>query len=139
MKIIEIEPSDKIYLAESSIPNADRGVFAKNPISEGELIESCPVIEVSLKDPANSDENGLLVDYFFYFGDGLALALGFGSVYNHSYEPNATYKKNLEAKTIEFIAIKEIAKGEEITVNYNFGDPNDKSKPQNRGVPASDI
>jgi uncharacterized protein len=125
----------KIYIAKSIIPNAGRGVFANETVRKSELIESCPVIEVSLKDPANNDR-GLLVDYFFYFGKGLAIALGFGSIYNHSYDPNATYKTRKIGKTIDFIAIKNIKKGEEITVNYNFGKTNDKSAPTVRGVPV---
>ncbi|NMB91554.1 SET domain-containing protein [candidate division WWE3 bacterium] len=100
-----IEASQKIFISKSKIKGAGKGVFAKDEIIQGDIIERCPVIEVSLKDPANNDE-GKLVDYFFYFGEGLAIALGFGSLYNHSYNPNATYKINLSNKTIDFIAIK---------------------------------
>jgi uncharacterized protein len=130
----EIESPSKIYVAESKIPDAGKGVFAKEPIAKGEVIENCPVIEVSLGDPANNDE-GTLVNYFFYFGNVLALALGFGSLYNHSYDPNATYKPNLEDKTIDYTAIKDIDIGEEITVNYNYGNPEDKSTPTVKGIP----
>jgi len=133
--MIEIESTSKLFVGESKIRNAGKGVFAKKSIAEGEVIENCPVIEVSLKDPANNDD-GTLVDYFFYFGDGLAIALGFGSLYNHSYNPNATYKVNLKNNTIDFIAIKNIDANDEITVNYNFGVPTDTSTPTVRGVPT---
>jgi len=129
-----IEASQKIFISKSKIKGAGKGVFAKDEIIQGDIIERCPVIEVSLKDPANNDE-GKLVDYFFYFGEGLAIALGFGSLYNHSYNPNATYKINLSNKTIDFIAIKNINSREEITVNYNYGNLADKSTPTVRGVP----
>jgi uncharacterized protein len=132
--MIQIACDKALYVAESTVIDAGRGVYAGNSIGEGELIERCPVIEVALNDPANN-EQGLLVDYFFYFGKGLAIALGFGSIYNHSYSPNATYKVNLEQRTIDFWAIAEIAAGEEIMVNYNFGNPEDKSTPTVRGVP----
>ena len=65
----------------------------------------------------------------------LAIALGFGSIYNHSYEPNATYKKKSESKVIDFVAIKGIKKDEEITVNYNYGNPEDKTRLLIKGVP----
>lgn len=65
----------------------------------------------------------------------LAIALGFGSIYSHSYEPNATYKKRFKNKTIDFIAIKDIKKGGEITVNYNYGNPEDKSALRIKGIP----
>lgn len=130
----EIQSSNKLYIAESTIKNADRGVFTKELIAKGEIIENCPIIEVTLQDPANNDE-GTLVDYFFYFGEGLAIALGFGSLYNHSYAPNATYKTNVKEKKIDFIAIENINPGDEITVNYNFGNPKDTTTPTVRGIP----
>ena len=72
----------------------------------------------------------ILVTYFFYFGkkkERLAVALGFGSIYNHSYTPNATYKIKVKKKTIDFTAIKDIKKNEEITFNYSFGNPKNKN------------
>lgn len=130
----KVEPSDKIYVSESDIPGAGRGVFAKLAIATGEVIEICPVIKVPKTDSSNDDEKGLLTNYFFYFGDDLAMVLGLGSLYNHSYDPNATYTKNLEDMTVEFKAIKDIPPEEEITTNYNNGDPNNQT-PIGRGVP----
>jgi uncharacterized protein len=132
-----IEPSGMVFLAESGISDAGRGIFAKHAIYLGDIIEVCPVIEVPLTDSSNDDNEGLQTNYCFDFGDGLAVALGFGSLYNHSYEPNATYVKKPETKTIEYIAIKNIEPNEEITVNYNNGDPHDKSKPMNKGIPPA--
>jgi len=127
MKLI---PSTKIYVSESKIKNAGRGVFASQDINRDEVIEICPIIEVPLNDVSNLKES-ILVNYYFSFDDGkdlLAIVLGFGSVYNHSYEPNTTYKKMSKDKVIEFKTIKNVKKDEEITVNYNYGYPNDKSQ-----------
>ena len=121
--------SEKIYIKQSKILDAGRGVFAKRDIKKDELIEKCPVVEVPKYDVSNVRE-GILVTYFFYFGKNkqrLAIALGFGSIYNHSYKPNATYKIRHKEKTIDFIALKNIKKDDEITVNYNYGNPKDKS------------
>ncbi len=121
--------SDKVYIGQSRILNADRGVFAKCDIKKGKIIEICPVILVSRHDMSNLNES-ILVTYFFYFGknkERLAITLGFGSIYNHSYEPNATYKIKLRKKTIKFSALKDIKKDEEITFNYNYGNPKDKN------------
>jgi len=134
-----VQPSDNIFVAASAIPNAGRGVFAAKPIRAGDVIETCPVIAVPLSDSSNDDEKGLLTSYFFYFGDGLAMVLGYGSLYNHSYEPNATYDKKPSEGVVAFRAIADIAAGEEITVNYNNGDPNNKSTPMNRGVPPANV
>ncbi len=121
--------SNKIYIWQSRIPNAGRGVFALCDVKKGEVIERCPVILVSRYDTSKLSES-VLVTYFFYFGkdkEQLAIALGFGSIYDHSYEPNATYKIKPREKIIEFTAIKDIKKDDEITVNYNFGNPKDKT------------
>ncbi len=121
--------SEKVYISQSKILNAERGVFAKCDIKKGEIIETCPVILVSKHDMSNLNES-ILVTYFFYFGknkERLAVVLGFGSIYNHSYEPNATYKIRPREKTIEFSASKNIKKDAEITFNYNYGNPKDKS------------
>ena len=123
--------SSKIYISESKIKNAGLGVFASKDIGKREIIETVPIIEVSDSDISYAYQ---LVDYVFRFGEEPAVALGYGSIYNHSYEPNATYKKILKNKVITFVAIKSIKKGEEITINYN-GNPKDKTPVQQRGVP----
>jgi len=122
--------SNKIYIARSRIPKAGLRVFAVRAIKKGEVIEMCPVILIPKKDVSNL-RNSILTEYYFYFGKDnklLAVALGFGSIYNHSYEPNATYKKIWKDRTIVFSAIRDVKKGEEITVNYNYGSPDDKTR-----------
>jgi uncharacterized protein len=101
-----------------------RGVFARRPIEAGEVIETCPVLVL----PAGSieDASAGLGGYVFEWGRGrLALALGYGSLYNHSYRPNARYV-DLAGRTKRFTAIRDIAAGEAITVNYN-GEPGDEA------------
>jgi uncharacterized protein len=125
----KLSPSDMIYLKDSNIENAGRGVFAIRAIKTNELIEKCPIIEIPEDNPSNLNE-GILITYFYYFGKkkkGQALALGFGSIYNHSRQPNALYKIKQNEEIIEFIAIKEIKKDDEITVNYNYSNPDDKT------------
>jgi len=46
-------------------------------------------------------------------------------MYNHAYEPNAEYKADYEDDTFTVYALKDIAAGEEILINYN-GDPANK-------------
>ncbi len=115
-------PSDAIEIRR--VRGKGRGVFARRPIEEGEVIETCPVLIL----PASSieDFSDGLGAYVFEWGRGrLALALGYGSLYNHSYRPNARYA-DLADRTKLFTAIRDIAAGEEITVNYN-GEPGDRT------------
>ena len=105
---------------ESKIPNSGRGVYAKRDIKKDEVIERCPVIEISAGDTANLGES-TLVTYFFYHGKDKSkslIALGFGSIYNHSYKPNAFYKIKFGEKLMDFVALSDIKKEEEITINY---------------------
>ena len=124
-----LAPSNKIGLKPSKIPGAGRGVFATKNIRKGELIERCPAIPFSIDDPSNADK-GILERYCFYFGESsnvkgrLAIVFGYGSLYNHSYEPNAKYIRRPAKQVMDFVAIKNIKKGEEITTNFN-GTPTD--------------
>ena len=104
-----------------------RGVFARRLIRKGEVIEIVPVLVL----PSRGFENGLagtgLANHVFAWGRGtVALALGYGSLYNHSYRPNARYD-DVGPQTKAFKALRDIAPGEEVTVNYN-GEPSRRKK-----------
>ena len=103
-----------------------RGVFARHHIDEGQVIERVPVLVVPMREISNGNGRVKLEDYCFMWGrDTYALALGYGSMYNHSYQPNARYD-DVGRLTKEFTALRDIEPGEEITINYN-GDPDDDS------------
>ena len=96
-----------------------RGVFALAPIKKGQTIEHVPVVII----PADSLVNGLynptLGRYYYYWGrNKIAVALGYGSIYNHSFSANATYSYG--RASIIYIATRNIKKGEEILINYNW-------------------
>ena len=113
----------KQYISHSKIPKAGRGVFAGGEIQKGEVVEICPFIEIPQQE-LKSIEESVLINYVYFFGrekERLLIALGFGSIYNHTYSPNAKYKINSKEKTIEFIATHDIKKDQEITVNYIQG------------------
>jgi SET domain-containing protein len=105
------------------IKGKGRGVFARRLIRRGESIERVPMLVL----PAGQSKGGSVVsDYCFAWGRGtVALALGYGSLYNHSYRPNARYD-DVGPQTKEFTALRDIQPGEEITVNYN-GEPRNRS------------
>ncbi len=94
-----------------------RGVFASATIARGELVEVCPVIVI----PAGQwphIEPTVLALYIFNFGpegEHAAIALGYGSLYNHSFAPNAEYTKSWDERLIRFTALRDIAVDEETT------------------------
>lgn len=111
-----------LFIAPS--PLGGRGVFSSEPILIGSIIEICPVLSMQGKDRQHLDQTKLH-DYYFIWGindEYCAIVLGFGSLYNHAYEPNAEYEPNFETDTLTFYALKRIPAGTEITVNYS-GDP----------------
>jgi uncharacterized protein len=100
-----------------------RGVFAARGFDAGETIEICPVIALSEADARMLDGTGLY-DYYFGWGtDGkaAAIALGFGSLYNHSPTPNAVHRKHPAEGFISIIAATRIEHGEEIFIRYDTG------------------
>jgi uncharacterized protein len=102
-----------------------RGIFAIRNIRRGELIEVASVIVIP-NDEWYQMRGSVLSNYVFRWGEDKALALGTGSLYNHSFNPNARYYTNIENQSIDFYARRFIAAGDEIVVNYN-GDPRDNS------------
>jgi SET domain-containing protein len=106
-----------------SSPGRGRGVFATRRFAPNETIEVCPVIALSEADARKLDDTGLY-DYYFGWGkDGkqAAIALGYGSLYNHSVTANAQHRKNAEDATVTVVAVREITPGEEIFIQYNIG------------------
>lgn len=122
-----IFPSNKIYINQSSIEGL--GVFARHSIKEGDVIEEAPLILIPEEQISDITKTRLL-EYYFAWGHKFseaAIGLGFASLYNHSFEPNAKYVKDIENSILRFVAIKDIRQDEEVVVNYN-GHPDDKSK-----------
>lgn len=103
-----------------------RGIFAIRNIQKGEFIEEAPVIVIPIKEWKVMMKKNILSNYVFRWDADKAIALGFGSLYNHSFTPNARYHTNIENQSIDFYAWEDIQENEEITVNYN-GDPMDQS------------
>lgn len=98
------------------------GVFAAEDIKEGELIEKCYLIKVSVE-PENL---GTLYDYVYNYpqkGDYkfLVLPTGGGCVYNHDDNNNAIWVDSKEPMHFDYIATKDIKTNTEICTHY--GDP----------------
>ncbi|GAE35140.1 SET domain-containing protein [Halalkalibacter akibai] len=102
----------------------NRGVFATCDIKKGELIHEAPVVPLPNEEHEHIEKT-ILADYVYEYGiNHTAVVLGFGMLFNHSYEPNATYDINFDNHTFDYYAYKDIKKGEEVLINYN-GDVDD--------------
>lgn len=101
-----------------------RGVFATEDITKGTCFHQAPVVAYPNEEHEHIEKT-LLADYCFEFGVGRsAILLGYGMLFNHAYQPNATYEINFDNETFDFFAHKDIKAGEEIFINYN-GEPDD--------------
>lgn len=115
-----------LYIKE--IAGMGRGVFCKSLIPNGSIIEICPVIIIQ-KLELPIIHKTFLHDYYFLWGDQMdcaAIALGYGSLYNHAIHPNADFILDFTAETIEIVAIADILPDTEITINYH-GEAGDDS------------
>jgi len=103
-------------------PIKGRKIVAISNIKKDEIVEICPLIFMGeTEEPII--KNIQIGNYVFEWDHRLVMVLGFGSLYNHSYSPNLIYLRDYENELMRFVALKDINKGEELTINYN-GDPN---------------
>lgn len=100
-----------------------RGIFARETISAGTVIEAAPVILVPAADCPVLDGT-ILHDYYFHWdgdpegaGRG-ALALGLVTLCNHSGHPRARVVRNFDRRTLDLTALTDIEAGEEVTIDY---------------------
>lgn len=114
-------------IAIRNTPKKGRGVFALRDFNDGEIIETCPVINITPKE-RKIVEKTIFNFYIYPWRSTLSgsLVLGYGSIYNHSHFPNADWKQNFKTNSMVYRAVRPIKKGEEITVNYN-GEPDDQT------------
>ena len=101
--------------------NKGRGVFTTEDIPVGTVIEISPVIVLSETD-RNIIEQSKLTDYIFEWGDArreAALALGYVSMYNHSYNANCEYDMDYDEETMTIKTVESVKKGDELCINYN--------------------
>ena len=70
-----------------------RGLFATKDLAPGTLIEVAPAIVMPAAQYEAHGRHTILSDYAFKGRDGsFLLALGVGSLFNHSRRPNVDYK-----------------------------------------------
>lgn len=97
-----------------------RGLFATKDIPANTVIEISELIVI----PDGKQDRLLLKTdlkhYLYLFGKGSALALGFGSLFNHSDAPNVIWNMNEKKKRITFVTNKAIKKNEQFFINYGY-------------------
>lgn len=111
-----------LYILHSE--DKGRGVYTSQEIDADEIIEVCPVLVLPPHELSIIHKTSLH-DYYFLWGveqNQCAIALGFGSLYNHKNPPNAIFEMDYDAQTIDIRSTRKIAPGDEITIDYHAGD-----------------
>lgn len=112
-----MEHSDSVCVQR--IAGKGRGVIARKAIKKGALIERVPVLLIPINHFVGGLDNATLKTYLYIWDKKhVAVSLGYGTLYNHSYEPNARYIHGKDY--LSYRALRDIEEGEEITINYNF-------------------
>ncbi len=97
-----------------------RGIIATQDIIKGQELERCPIILVEINQSQFLKKTVLWRYYFEWNAKYHCIALGYGSLINHSYTPNVRYGFNYKEKVLIFTALKNINLGEELFINYNY-------------------
>jgi SET domain-containing protein len=111
---------DCLYINQTA--QKGRGIFTSTPIPADTIVEVAPVIVMTADERKLLDQT-LLHDYIFEWqpeGRELCcMALGWIPIYNHSPASNCEYFMQYEDDTIYIKTVRDIAAGEELTINYN--------------------
>lgn len=120
-----------------NIRQKGRGVFSSSSIKKDEVIEVCPLIVLPGFDYDLLYDSFVKQYCFSYNSEAnqAAIAMGFGSLYNHACPSNAYHVTDEEEKLMSIIAVRDIVAREEITINYS-GDYDNESLAwfENRGI-----
>jgi SET domain-containing protein len=109
---------EQIEVAPSRL--GGRGVFALRRFEPDELIEACPVVPIPAEE-ATVVCATVLGHYVYEWDDGVAMALGFGSLYNHAPAPNARYERDEDPAVLRVVAMQQIEAGDEVLIDYTGG------------------
>lgn len=116
-----------LEIKESKIPNAGLGVFAINDIPARTIIEKSPVVITSnqifdyLEQDLIPGVRNVLCDYAFGWEAGTWVwPLGWGGIYNHSFDANVKWSKYIEegSNSLVYTTKRDIKAGEELFVRY---------------------
>lgn len=120
---MEILPPKKIKIANTD--GMGRGVFATENIKKDEIIEYCPILQLSKTEANFIVEKSDILKFYYLFQyeiDKYCLMFGYGSLYNHGNNPNVDidYDVKNHQDYILFTATKDINAGDEIIYDYEF-------------------
>ena len=95
-----------------------RGLIATRDIKKDSKIEQSPVILIEKEYEEFLEKTNFKYYYFKYDKKNYALSLGYISIVNHSFAPNCNTIIDYKNQLFTLVAIKNINKGDELTIEY---------------------
>lgn len=96
------------------------GAFCPKRIPKGTIFNVTTLLVLPARE-AKLMSGSSLEPYWYEFGTrGRAIALGLGSIMNHSDEPNCSYHFSKVKRTLSFYALRDIPPHEELTHDYGW-------------------
>ena len=128
----EIPPAAvRVSLAVRDFGLRGRGIIALENIEPGRLVERSPVLIIPSEERFAVD-NTVIFTYVFMWEHHTveedlykhrgrsAIALGYTSLFSHSYEPNCIFVRHIDELFIDVFAKRKIRTGEELTIDYQM-------------------
>lgn len=121
----------RVPLRIVSLGARGRGVVAEREIAGGELVERAPVLVIPEADRAAVDPTNVGNYIFMWEHDTVAqdlyarkgraaVVLGYTSLLNHADAANCDFVRYIDALAIDLVALRDIAAGEELTIDYGL-------------------
>ena len=117
-------PSAPLQNSSGSV-DGGRGLFAARDLSPRELLHEAPCIRVPRTQYDEFCKHTVFEEYLFNAPDGSRLlALGLGSIFNHSRRPNVDYRLGSADENVIrfFVGHRAIPAGEELCIYYGPDD-----------------
>jgi SET domain-containing protein len=106
-------------------PLGGRGVFAREGIAAGEVVEVAPVIVIPAEEVDALEQTSLRDHWYGWTEDGdAAVAFGHASFYNHADDPTCVYEAAEDQDALVVLTRRPVAAGEELTIDYTGGGVN---------------
>ncbi|KAK3847469.1 MAG: hypothetical protein J3R72DRAFT_431469 [Linnemannia gamsii] len=95
-----------------------RGIVTTVVIPARTVIDISPILLFASKEYLTYGQYTQLDHYTYRWKGGMALALGLGSMFNHSRSPNVGFQRDIDNGLIRYSTLREIQVGEELCISY---------------------